>query len=482
MSNTRTTALHERTDRPPSWTPDAVIEGRNNPTLDVPAVQSAVDNPSFSRILLKGTFNFGDDVNSPRRTVLVRRGVELHGESLKDRHGKSTSWQTEILGGGAKMPLPLTGNTYYAESGAFKVEVSENKPVVFDGLEFRNWAATGILIRSCQGFEARNCRFAEPAIGHVAGRPPGSPPDALLDHLATQVIITPIFAIGPGVYGSFVTEDNVCVIDDSIRTDDDNFVACELTDFSRIVIAGNDIYCHDEPVNILCNGARMGPPFSSTFAITDNKVVIKWRPGSGFGGSGGIVCVANKNLKSAEITGNVMDVAGNALAFVLSGENITAKGNRVTLSPLDASDPATYPVAAFMLGINEPLIVPGYPSLGPSLSDSLFSDNHISGSALFGFFTYDLNDPMYSPPRSPLPFNESHGNTFNGNNTQHLTSLAATVYLSPHTHDNKFKGEYGSVMDLGNSNLITGYTPKTGGIGPEVSEALKRMASKRRGY
>lgn len=80
-----------------------IITGTNDPTRDVPAVQSAVS--MYDDIVLRGRFHFGDGSAFPRQTVAISKGVRIRGETATDPSGNTFSWSTEILGGGASLPL-----------------------------------------------------------------------------------------------------------------------------------------------------------------------------------------------------------------------------------------------------------------------------------------------------------------------------------------------------------------------------------------
>ena len=453
-----------------SWVPDTTIVGTGNPAVDVPAVQGAVDNPAYNKILLRGTFNFGDDVSGPRQTVVIQRGVELRGEVLTDPPGRITGWQTEIVGGGEPMPIFHFGIDFYGPNGAFKVANNDGEPVSLSRMQFRKWSATAIFVTACQGLEVRGCNFFDPDVGYMFGRPPGSPPNPDLDSLATMVIMTAILPIAPESTGSLVVEDNVSSVADSFPSDDEQFIACEFTKFSQLRIARNDVYSHDEGIAVMYNGWGTDSSFSSAMSIADNKVVIRWRP-LRFYGSGGLLISGNQHA-TIDVSGNSVDLFGGTVALALCGSDMTVRNNRLAVQP---SVEGGYPWAAIMLGTNIP--PPANLPIGGPLNDSVISNNIISGTALLGFWAFDLNDPILFPGFPPLPDLDCHGNVVMGNNTDNLTTLYGVVWLTPKTHDNVFKGGFGSVVDLGTNNLITGYTPRTGGIGPEVSEAFKKLNS-----
>ncbi len=442
---------------PEAWAPDFVIEGKNDPLLDALSVQEAVGNPSNGKILLRGTFNFGDGAGHPRQTVIIRRGVELRGEVSRDHSGKITAWLTQIVGGGAVMPFSYQGVTYSAPGGAFKLESADSMPVVFNSIHFRKFSATGILASGCNGLEIRGCKFNEADAGYDFG---GSPDPSLSD----LVIITPVFGLGPGCRGAFVAEDNVCINEDSFQNDDNQFIACEYTSFTQVRCTRNDIYGQDEGIAIMFNGWYAGPGFSSVMSITDNKIKINWRP-TRFKGANNIGVLNNLNA-TIDISGNTIETLGYCLAIGVTGENVTVRNNRITLSPNAYGSP----VAAVMLGDNE-LFPAGIPPLGPC-NNSVVSNNIISGTALWAFFTYDVNDWT---PGLNLPPDTSSGNVVMGNNTDNLACIISTVWLSPGSHDNVFKGGFGSVVDFGTDNYITGYSPKSVGIGPEVSEKMRNF-------
>ena len=109
--------------------------GTGDPSIDVPAVQAAVNNGGD--VLLKGTFSFtGVAVGSPHRVVTITNSVNLFG--VVDENGDA--------------PLIINGERPFlvAATGA---------NVAFDGLQFQNPTTAAIWITSVGDLRIANCKF-----------------------------------------------------------------------------------------------------------------------------------------------------------------------------------------------------------------------------------------------------------------------------------------------------------------------------------
>lgn len=334
----------------------------------------------------------------------------------------------------------------------------DDKAVVFEGISFRNWKGEAIFAEACQGLEVRNCKFTQPAPGTLV-------PEFQMVHA--------IFAGTHNCTGRFVAERNFGLFGDyRPLPDDEQLLACFLSCFGSISIAGNDINGHDAGIEVLFNGLyNQDPAFRPTISIRDNSISLMQVVGEKWPGHCGILCV--NNPKSVpEICDNKISETGPGVALLLSGERFTVSHNHSNQAPLDANDVRTYPIAALAFGCN--VTMPGFPAdLGPSLNDSVVSNNDLSGTALFGMMTYDANP---DPSQPVLPLNRSHGIDASGNNMESLVSSVATVDLTKGTHDNVFKGSFRSVIDMGTNNLITGFPERKGPISAGASEAIRMFA------
>ncbi|MFC2046169.1 hypothetical protein ACFLTC_01435, partial [Chloroflexota bacterium] len=115
---------------------DIVVIGSNDPDLDVNKVQWAVDN--YNRILLKGTFDFGD-----WGTVAVTRDVEIHGEKSRN------VYNTKIIGGQIPFLVGSSATGPYEFFNNPDALVPVNSFAIRD-ISFEN-AMVAVGVASCHG-------------------------------------------------------------------------------------------------------------------------------------------------------------------------------------------------------------------------------------------------------------------------------------------------------------------------------------------
>jgi len=99
--------------------------------------------------------------------------------------------------------------------------------------------------------------------------------------------------------------------------------------------------------------------------------------------------------------------------------------------------------------------------------DSYYGQNKISGSGRFAFVLdwWDYTSRVYA-----------HHETLQANNVDQFLPDFSHFYLFDGTHDNLIVGsgmEHNTYVDYGYSNRITGAMPMAGGIGQDLSEAIK---------
>ena len=125
---------------------ETTVEGQNDPTIDVQAVQDAVDN--FDIVNLVGTFHFGDETTpysptNPRGSIrITRAGVTLRGE------GKDA---TRIVGGGCTYPDILYFPITICIDGADAVNIH--------GLTLDGYWGCAIAPVGCEHFESIGVRI-----------------------------------------------------------------------------------------------------------------------------------------------------------------------------------------------------------------------------------------------------------------------------------------------------------------------------------
>ncbi len=446
--------------------PPITIQGEDNPVQDAVNIQNAVNNPAFNPITLQGRFNFGGGWDGwhggplLRKTVVITRAVTIQGPAGK----------ADIIGGGAKRDSMFG----IADSGPFKLEGNAGH-VIFERLRFSGWKGEAILAEACQGLTVRDCEFKNPAPGTAMA-------------FGSLRFVHAVLAGGPRCTGPFIATGNYCDLmnyaNDPLYAihprkrpgatepsepvpifptphleplaDDEQLLACVLTNFNEIRITDNQIFGHDEGIEVISNLSNQ------TLEISDNIMTLVQTVGAVWGGPNGhfgIVCCKNKD---AVITNNTITITGPGSGLVLSGEGYTVTGNTVSFHPLVSGDLNTYPVAGFLLGSN---IAPqDFPTdLGPSIIDSSISNNTLIGMAKYGIKTFDAYydvDPFAVPVP---PANDSHNNAIENNSLwPGFRPIYASLFLGSGTHDNTCIGMFPvptsdrpGVIDEGVGNNVT---------------------------
>jgi hypothetical protein len=96
-----------------------VVVGHGIPSVDVAAVQHAVDN--YAKVRLEGTFDFGEG-----GSVLITKAVELAGVMEEsDYHSRNPQWSTTILGGGSGCDAGCAGAITVVNGTGGKVTIKE---------------------------------------------------------------------------------------------------------------------------------------------------------------------------------------------------------------------------------------------------------------------------------------------------------------------------------------------------------------------
>lgn len=339
------------------------VEGRNDVGADCAAIQDAIA-AGADQIKLSGTFNFGEQ-DDDRRTLFITGPVSIEGEDGATIHGGGV-WRGDIQ----------------THIGAFVV--ASAGPVVIKNVRFTNFRLAAIQALVCQGLEVMGCEFMDPLPGWS---------ESFYNEAKTPLHSTSgILAFGGDCKGPLYVSDNHC---DFLQTaeevpQDEQFVACAMTNFSSIRITDNKINTRDDGVEVLFNGIAAQSP--GEILIQDNDIAIEQRVGVGdyktWPLHTGILCCRNGPGTATEIVDNHMTATGeNMSAFVFSGDHFVIKNNEVAL---ETGNPS-FPTAAFWFGID--IKVDAFPEdLGPSLNDSDLSQNTVTGSAKYAIMTYDDND------------------------------------------------------------------------------------------
>src|SRR6266568_3462396 len=420
-----------------------VVGGQNNPAVDVPAVQAAVDQGGS--VLLVGTFDFGD-----AGRVLLRNDVDISGEA-----DSSGSPLTTIKGGDWPFysPLPSTmppthagpvvGVQYIHFDGAKGVAVHL---AYTSGASIHNNQMTGlrgrVFVPATPTAPAQYRRVGV-EIGPADSRP------------RTNIQITPGLVSGSiDVFDNDIdssgpepaTQTNsgavlmAFIVGADIRIENNVNVGCtrncigvfdEIPDSDgrgSIVIANNTILS-DVKVGFTVPGKRapIGVDVSFNFnrslaldpsahhvpvVITDNYIELNGRNSQGIIGA----------MNGTSVVGNTVVVHADAAATTdllsTTGGILVAQSHEVVLRN-------------WIMGEGWNAIRIGGNTFGLSRIDNVAQGNNISG---FDAFSSDF-----------------------------LLDIAAA--------SNTIIGNSGTVIDNGHDNNITGFKPVKGGVGEDVSDA-----------
>lgn len=481
-----------------------IIQGHDNPNIDVAALRDAINNRLIDTIVLRGRFDLGGTshplmLDSNRQTVVIPRGVTIKGEE-----------GAEVIGGGAELnppdlDPPLDFQVGKGHSGPFMVknlgpeegsaEGGNDKPVIFENIRFSGWRGEAIFALACHGgLEVTNCTFTNPVPGTAAS-------------FEGFTFVHAVLAIGSRCKGHLFAWNNQCFLTEeptlvpipmneyepfnvrlyALKTgepsgsgqpprtphgtwtlplaNDEQFLACVGTNFSSIDISENLIRSHDDGIEVILNeNLKFG-----SISVKNNDVILEQliKPNA-WGSPCGIVCCNNQGtpLRSdvAEISGNFISVTGIGTGLVLSSQR-SIKVSQNTLY-LHSDDKGLLPLAGLMLGANYG--PPGFPDLGPSLNHSEISRNHLTGQAIYGIWTFDANDDIIPPPQPAPPANDSHDNTIADNDLHSFKPIKVSLFLGPHTWGNtyhlaQFPGRepgVSGVDDRGNNNQLPIVSPK----------------------
>jgi parallel beta-helix repeat protein len=207
---------------------------------------------------------------------------------------------------------------------------------------------------------------------------------------------------------------------------------------TNVVVKQNTISC--KRIGIWNNYARKGTVISenSLFnCFAGIRIYGRWYNGTKYEAEGAVI----KRNKLIDIRGLGIVIAGDA-SF-----GHTVSNNEIHMAP--GSRPGIYTCA----------------------HDSYYGQNKISGSGRWAFL---LDTEDYRPDGGSIAY--AHHETLHANNVSQFSPLFIHFYLYYQTHDNLIVGSgmgQSTYFDLGYNNRITGVTPMAGGIGQDLSEAIK---------
>jgi len=207
---------------------------------------------------------------------------------------------------------------------------------------------------------------------------------------------------------------------------------------TNVVVKQNTISC--ERIGIWNNYARKGTVVSenSLFnCFAGIRIYGRWYYGTKYEAEGAVI----KRNKLIDISGLGIVIAGDA-SF-----GHTVSKNEIHMAP--GSRVGIYTCA----------------------HDSYYGQNKISGSGNYAFL---LDQENYIPSGGFIAY--AHHETLQANNVSQFSPYWRHFYLYYGTHDNLVVGSgmgLNTYFDNGYDNRITGATPMAGGIGQDLSEAIK---------
>jgi parallel beta-helix repeat protein len=207
---------------------------------------------------------------------------------------------------------------------------------------------------------------------------------------------------------------------------------------TNVVVKQNTISC--ERIGIWNNYARKGTVVSenSLFnCFAGIRIFGSWEYGTKYEAEGAVI----KRNKLIDISGLGIVIAGDA-SF-----GHTVSNNEIHMAP------------GSLVGIYT------------CAHDSYYGQNKISGSGNYAFL---LDQENYIPSGGFIAY--AHHETLQANNVSQFSPYWRHFYLYYGTHDNLVVGSgmgLNTYFDNGYDNRITGATPMAGGIGQDLSEAIK---------
>ena len=361
--------------------------------------------------LCDGTFFLGDGVTAEKKTVVIRKGLNVIGKKGPDE------WKTIIRGGGAVVSV----RDVAPESGPFRIEnYSDSKPNRFQNLWFREWTAEVIFIKASNGFIFKDNKISHPLSGKPSRR--------------GVVFVHAIWGYGPSARGDFTAENNQVELTgyDRNKPHDEQFLGIFFSAFSNIRIVGNTIIGHDEGIEILGNKA----PQSSEIVVEKNRMDLVHQRNNRWPSIYPILIAGNRSTRQVRIEDNSVTSQGwSTAALGLSGENLTVARNRIVLK---RSNNGLQARSAMQIGLPDRSRFMGL-DLGVSLINSVIKDNEFSGS-ISGPAVYFLNTSETEP-------NISHNNLFQLGESISSLGGRPTLILTKKVYGNTFEGRIDGVRD-----------------------------------
>ena len=431
-----------------------VVTGANDPTIDLPAVQAAVNAGGMVR--LRGTFDFGT-----AGRVLVHNDVDIGGET--DVHGAPV---TTIRGGEWCFFTPYPPAMPPDQAGP---------KVALHDLHFLGARGTAIHLAYSGGADLRNnvieamrARQVTPAVAEraaivvgpaILGNLPGRtiPNSSFADRLISGDVViadnrvdtsgpeSPTATRGTGMFVSMYKGAHVRIERNIVSGNTRTGLAILDGDFDAagrgsVLIAGNTI---SSDVRIgFTQGAGPRAPIGIVTGFNNQRAV---------GGN------PNIRMIPVLISDNTIELNGvTSMGIVNIWNGAVMTGNRITVHTDIAS-------------VKDRLSTSG--GILATTSNQILMHNRIEGEGCNAIRYGGTTDGQ-----------ERFGNVSKANNVSAFQPFeggfekCATFWLEPASHDNVVVGNSGSAIDDGIDNKVTGLTAIAGGVGQAVSGAVHTAA------
>ncbi len=407
----------------------AVVVGQGNPSIDVPAVQAAVDQGGS--VLLVGTFDFGDTGR-----VVLSKDVAISGEA--DGSGAPT---TTVIGGDWTFFSPLPATLPPSEAGP-KIRIQS--------IHFRQPLGPPIHLAYCGGANIRGNKVTEirkrpfTTFFRRAGVLIG-PRDAAVTTTIFRHLVT----------GSIKVTDNEVDLagpDPTITSGEGIFV--NLTDGAEVYVARNTVTnCTRNCVDILDN--RLDSEGRGSVVIEKNRVItgVTGIPIPTPGTPNGIVTGFNFNPALMNDPAVVAPILVSDNYVEVHGQEFSGSTGIVVLAGFSHIEGNTIVINS-ATGIGAGMLIRG--TNGAVLRNRILSGgvNAVRFDAPAGVFTGAINTVAV------------------GNNISGFAASQADYLFRAGSRGNTVVGNSGTVLDLGTNNRATGQAPVKGGVGDDVSDAV----------
>jgi hypothetical protein len=386
---------------PTNSSAQTVVYGQADPSVDVLAVQAAVD--MGGTVILRGTFDFLEvslpgGAGAPRRVITVTRAVRIHGE------------EATILGGGSAAQA--------GQQGVFLVDTTGN--VAITGIHFLSPHNTAIRV-----VRSGDVELAGNTVDGVIPSPVGTPAGVQNAALA--------FHLNGGPFGA------VSILENDIHiggTEDDSsggiFVILTVGAADSVAILANQVTgttSHGMDVRNIGGPALIAENFVATGVLGRSGL-----PGQFVG--------ALRIIGSGEydVVGNYFDCGfENAAVVRLGGTSHAVVSQNVIVASVAAGQ------------------TPGLQSAGVqvqgSASGNEILENRIYGRARVAISVIHSDFALDRPPNST---GDPVDTTMTGNNHQHFDDTFATIEVGAGAVDTTIYGGSGTLVDEGSGTIAHG--------------------------